>query len=151
MPHRLATLMVSPSEWAARQGSAPAADLFGTLLDRFMDVVGPAASEATFHYASVQEGLRIGAGHGPNELATALARVDGVLGHRSRLLEESRGTVRISVAGSDMLASTSPVRHAVVRGMLEGMLRAVRGVPYVGRVMPGHVPGESILEFVLVA
>jgi len=54
------------------------AGLFGDLLDRFTEIVGPAASEATFHYASLQEGMRLGAGFGPRDLAAALARVDAV-------------------------------------------------------------------------
>lgn len=136
-----------PVPGAAASG-APQAGLFGDLLDRFTEIVGPAASEATFHYASLQEGMRLGAGHGPKDLAAALARVDGVVGQRSRILEDRGGLVRIAVSGSGLLASGNPVRQAVVRGLVEGMLRVVRGRAYTGKVLPA--PGgasEYTLEF----
>ncbi|MFO1533502.1 MAG: hypothetical protein ABR562_07405 [Thermoplasmatota archaeon] len=132
------------------KGNTPQAGLFGDLLDRFTEIVGPAASEATFHYASLQEGMRLGSGHGPKELAAALARVDGVVGQRSRVLEDRAEAVRIAVAGSSLLASGNPVRQAVVRGLIEGMLRVVRGRPYTGRVVPpaaGATAAEVVIEF----
>jgi hypothetical protein len=129
-------------------GATPQAGLFGDLLDRFTEIVGPAASEATFHYASLQEGMRLGAGHGPKEIAAALARVDGVLGQRSRILDDRNSTIRIVVTGSGLLASGNPVRQAVVRGLIEGMLRVVRGRGYTGKVMPApNGATEHTLEF----
>jgi len=129
-------------------GGAPQAGLFGDLLDRFTEIVGPAASEATFHYASLQEGMRLGAGHGPKDLAAALARVDGVVGQRSRILEDRAGVVRIAVSGSGLLASGNPVRQAVVRGLVEGMLRVVRGRAFTGKVLPAaQGQNEHTLEF----
>lgn len=125
----------------------PQAGLFGDLLDRFTEIVGPAASEATFHYASLQEGVRLGTGHGPKDLAAALARVDGVVGQKSRILADG-DVVRIAVAGSALLASGNPVRQAVVRGLLEGMLRAVRGRTYAGRIVESKAGSlDAVLEF----
>lgn len=127
-------------------GATPQAGLFGDLLDRFTEIVGPAASEATFHYASLQEGMRLGAGHGPKDLALALARVDGVVGQRSRIVSDESGVVRIAVTGSNLLSSGNPVRQAVVRGLIEGLLRVVRGRAYTGKVLPSSGP-EFTLEF----
>lgn len=129
----------------ATAGNTPHSGLFGDLLDRFTEIVGPAASEATFHYASLQEGMRLAQGHGPRDLAQALARVDAVVGQRSRILED-RDRIRVAVSGSALLSSGNPVRQAVVRGLIEGVLRVVRGRPYTGRITP-EASGEFILEF----
>jgi hypothetical protein len=129
----------------AAAGNTPHSGLFGDLLDRFTEIVGPAASEATFHYASLQEGMRLAQGHGPRDLAQALARVDAVVGQRSRIVED-RDRIRVAVSGSALLSSGNPVRQAVVRGLIEGVLRVVRGRPYTGRIMP-EPSGEFTLEF----
>ncbi|MEA3189661.1 MAG: hypothetical protein QOD77_243 [Thermoplasmata archaeon] len=133
--------LVAPASVAAAQ-----AGLFGGLLDRFCEVVGPAASEATFHYAAVQEGLRLGAGHGPKGLDSALAAVDAVLGHRSRLTADG-DVLRLAITDSPILAGGKPVRLAVVRGLVEGTLRAVRGKAYTGKFLEGRAEGdEALLE-----
>ena len=127
------------------------APLFGDLLDRFAEIVGGAASEATFHLASVQEGLRIGAGHGPEDLQTPLARIDSIVAQRSQIVPGPPGVVRIAVQGSSLLASGHPARQAVVLGLIEGALRAVHGVGYAGEISaPPGKPGEHLLEFKVV-
>lgn len=127
------------------------APLFGDLLDRFTEIVGGAASEATFHLASVQEGLRIGAGHGPDDLQTPLARIDAIVGQKSRILPGPPGVVRVAVQGSSLLASGHPARQAVVLGLIEGALRAVHGVGYAGEISARPATaGETVLEFTVV-
>lgn len=123
------------------------ASLFGNLLDRFCEVVGPAASEATFHYAALQEGMRLGAGHGPAGLPGALAAIDAMLGQRSRVVA-SDDAVRIAITGSPLLVGRKPVRLAVVRGLLEGMMRAVRGRAYTGQFLEGRAGegADALLE-----
>src|ERR1051326_6005201 len=100
-------------------GASAPSGLFGDLLDRFTEIVGAAASEATFHYASLQEGMRLGTGFGPRDLAPAPGRVAAVVGQRSRVAEEGADRISIAVSGSSLLASGNPVRQAVVRGLLE--------------------------------
>jgi len=107
--------------------------LFGGLLDRFSEIVGDGPSYATFHFASQQEGARLGAGLGPAELTEVLQRVDGILGHRSRLLENGAEVVRVEVDGSALLAA-GRVGNGILLGFLEGILRAVLKHPVEGAI-----------------
>lgn len=104
--------------------SPQAIGLFGGLLDRFTEIVGDGPSYATFHFASQQEGARLGANSGPAELPDLLRRVDAILGHRSRLVESGPELVRIEVDGSALLAG-GRVGVGVLLGFLEGVLKAV--------------------------
>ncbi|MCA1819682.1 MAG: hypothetical protein LC620_06510 [Halobacteriales archaeon] len=114
------------------------------LLDRFTELVGPAASQSTMHQDSVMEGQRLGRGCRVSDLPPALDRIDGLLNNKSRILHDSKETVRIAVAGSSLLACRNPVQQAVVLGLVEGVLHGSRGQRYKGRVFEHDVDAKEI-------
>ena len=122
--------------------------LLGGLLSRFTELVGEGPGYATFHFASQQEGARLGEGSHPADLPELLLRVDAILGQRSRLLEATTGLVRLQVDGSSLLRAAGRTGSGVVLGFWEGVLKAVFKHPFDGEV-EGLAPaaGTVILAF----
>ncbi|MES2155067.1 MAG: hypothetical protein V4510_08025 [bacterium] len=121
--------------------------LFGGLLDRFTEIVGDGPSYATFHFASQQEGARLGAGAAPPELGDLLHRVDGILGHRSRLVAAGPDEVVVEVDGSPLVGG-GHVGQGILLGFIEGLLKAVLKRPFEGAIdRPGALPGRRLLRF----
>lgn len=124
------------------------APLLEGLLNRISELMGDGASLAAFRFAAFEEGRRIAGGYRGDDLRTLLERLDAVLGHRTRLLEETPALVRLRVAGSPMLASDRPIVQGIALGVLEGALLVNRGRRYTGRIAQPPTADGVLVELV---
>ena len=104
-----------------------ALQVVGEILANVRGVIGDEASHAMFHYAATVEGKRLASIGGDVGAVEALARLDQILGQRSRVMSEGRDGVRVHVLDSPLLHADEPVLRQLLSGLMAGMLSAAGG------------------------
>ena len=116
-------------------------DVLATILTSVRGLVGPEAHDAMFHFAAVQAGRELANGSHGRDVQKLMGMLDGVLGHRTRLVEATSERVVLHVLDPTFFDPDNPATSPLMAGLVEGVMSQGMRRPHRCRPLPAPEAG----------